>query len=131
VVFADTGALYALAIESDTDHASAIQWLNSTTERLLITNFVFDELMTLMGARGFRNTAIQFGTNLINETFATHYQITDDDFLKAWHIFIKFADKEWSFTDCTSKHVIEKLGISAAFTFDHHFRQFGNVQVVP
>ena len=49
----------------------------------------------------------------------------------AWDIFQKYADKEWSFTDCTSKVVMERLQISKAFAFDQHFRQFGNVVVVP
>lgn len=40
-------------------------------------------------------------------------------------------DKNWSFTDCTSKVVMEQLGVKAAFAFDHHFHQFGTIQVVP
>jgi predicted nucleic acid-binding protein len=45
--------------------------------------------------------------------------------------FKDFDDKDWSFTDCTSKVVIEQRRISQAFAFDHHFNQFGTVQVVP
>jgi predicted nucleic acid-binding protein len=37
----------------------------------------------------------------------------------------------WSFTDCTSKIVIDDLGIRKAAALDEHFRQFGNVTVVP
>jgi len=40
-------------------------------------------------------------------------------------------DKEWSFTDCTSKFVIAQLAIAYALSFDQHFRQFGTVIVVP
>jgi uncharacterized protein len=46
-------------------------------------------------------------------------------------VFKTFADKDWSFTDCTSKIVIEQLGIAQAFAFDHNFEQFGTVQIVP
>lgn len=49
----------------------------------------------------------------------------------AWQVFHDFDDKDWSFTDCTSKVLIEQFGIETAFTFDHHFRQFGTVVVVP
>ncbi len=35
------------------------------------------------------------------------------------------------FADCTSKVVIEKLGLAYAFAFDQHFRQFGTVAIVP
>ena len=46
-------------------------------------------------------------------------------------MFRDYADKDWSFTDCTSKVVIDSLGITTAFSFDQHFRQFGTVTVVP
>jgi len=49
----------------------------------------------------------------------------------AWEVFRQFRDKQWSFTDCVSRVVIERLSIPAAFAFDEHFRQFGNVAVVP
>ncbi len=49
----------------------------------------------------------------------------------AWEIFSRFRDNEWSFTDCVSRVVMGRLGISVAFAFDEHFRQFGTVSVVP
>jgi predicted nucleic acid-binding protein len=45
-------------------------------------------------------------------------------------VFQRFHDKEWSFTDCTSRVVMQRLGIQRAFAFDDHFRQFGTVTVV-
>jgi predicted nucleic acid-binding protein len=33
--------------------------------------------------------------------------------------------------DCTSKVVIERLGLTHALSFDQHFLQFGTVTVVP
>ena len=53
------------------------------------------------------------------------------DLTLAWQTFEQFDDKSWSFTDCTSKVVMEQRGIRKAFAFDHHFYQFGTVQVVP
>jgi len=46
-------------------------------------------------------------------------------------VFRRFRDKGWSFTDCTSRVVIDRLSIPTAFALDQHFRQFGNVTVVP
>jgi len=40
-------------------------------------------------------------------------------------------DQDWSFTDCAGKVVIERFSLVQAFAFDHHFRQFGNIQVIP
>jgi len=57
--------------------------------------------------------------------------ITGDDIAEAWLAFRQFQDKSWSFTDCTSYAVMRPLQIAQAFSFDHHFRQFGTVTVVP
>ena len=62
---------------------------------------------------------------------ATIYYLTKDDIRDTWQVFTRYADKEWSFTDCASKVIMEKLGITEAFAFDQHFRQFGTVNVVP
>lgn len=48
--------------------------------------------------------------------------VTEDDVRGAWHAFRKYRDRHWSFTDCTSKVVLERLRIPQAFAFDHHFR---------
>ena len=48
-----------------------------------------------------------------------------------WLAFSTFRDKDWSFTDCVSRVVMERLGITTEVAFDVHFRQFGNVAVVP
>jgi predicted nucleic acid-binding protein len=44
---------------------------------------------------------------------------------RAWVIFKRYADKDFGFLDCTSFAVMETLGITEAFSFDRHFRQFG------
>jgi predicted nucleic acid-binding protein len=101
---------------------------------LVTSDYVIDEALTLLKARGEPVRAQQLGTLLFSGNFAgfvkLHY-LTEDDILAAWHVFQTYNDKEWSFTDCTSKIVIEKLGITHAFAFDQHFRQFGSVAVVP
>ncbi len=50
---------------------------------------------------------------------------------EAWKVFAAYQDKGWSFTDCVSRVVMERMGIVSAFAFDEHFRQFGTVHVVP
>lgn len=64
------------------------------------------------------------------ELAKVHY-LTAADIAAAAELFRTYADKDWSFTDCTSKVVMESLGITTAFSFDRHFRQFGNITVVP
>jgi predicted nucleic acid-binding protein len=84
-----------------------------------------------MRARGQNRTAIDFGTFVFSGQLATIHFLTATYVAAAWDVFHRFADKAWSFTDCTSKVVMESLGVSTAFGFDQHFRQFGTVAVVP
>ncbi len=131
MIFVDTGAWFAAAVPSDPNHPAASSWLSSNTEPLLTTNYVVDETLTLLRARGEKTRALLLGEGFFNDRLAEIYLLAEDDISFAWEAFKRFDDKEWSFTDCTSKVVIERLGITQAFAFDHHFRQFGTVQVVP
>jgi hypothetical protein len=54
-----------------------------------------------------------------------------DEIIEAWRQFREFRDKDWSFTDISSKVVMERLSIRKAFAFDRHFRQFGSFEVIP
>jgi predicted nucleic acid-binding protein len=131
MIFVDTGAWYASIVPSDVDHPVASAWLADNAEPLLTTNYVVDETLTLLRARGERARSLLLGERLFHSELAEIYVLTEDDIYLAWETFKRFEDKDWSFTDCASKVVIEKFGLSQAFAFDRHFRQFGTVQVVP
>ena len=131
MIFVDTGAWFASVIPTDPDHAAAHAWLAANTSSLLTTDYVVDETLTLLRARGERTRALLLGAKFFASEFAVIHKISEAQIALAWRVFEHFADKDWSFTDCTSKVVIEQLGIAEAFAFDHHFKQFGTVQVVP
>lgn len=131
MIFVDTSAWYASIIPTETYHRMAIDWLSRNNEQLLTTDFIADETLTLLRARGENERAITTANDLFNQVIAQMYYLTEADILEAWHVFQRYSDKDWSFTDCTCKVVIEKLGITHAFSFDQHFRQFGSIVVVP
>lgn len=131
MIFIDTGAWYASFVSADADHAVATQWMARNTQRLVTTDYVMDETLTLLRSRGYSSIAMQFGLNAFAGRLAIVHYLTPAEIAAAWDVFNRFADKEWSFTDCTSKVVMESLGITIAFSFDQHFRQFGSVAVVP
>ena len=131
MIFTDTGGWYGLSVPEDPSHAAAVIWSARNQQPLFTTDFVVDETLTLLKARGHQAVALTLGKGFFNGSLATVYHLTEDDIRDAWQVFTRYADKEWSFTDCTSKVIMEKLGITQAFAFDQHFRQFGTVTVVP
>ena len=131
MIFVDTGAWYALAMPADPDHESAKGVLASINEPLLTTDCVVDELLTLFVVRGRKSKGIEWRHEVLERGGTNLERVLDDDFANALQIYEQFADKAWSFTDCTSYVVMRRLGIKAAFSFDGDFRQFGTVTVLP
>ncbi len=131
MIFTDTGGWYGLFIPEDPNHLAAVSWSARNRQPLVTTDYVVDETLTLLKARGHDQVALGLGQQFFSGSLATIYYLTEDDIRASWQVFTRYADKEWSFTDCTSKVIMEKLGIAEAFAFDHHFRQFGTVTVVP
>jgi len=131
VIFVDTGAWFAAFVPSDPDHRAADAWLDANTQPLLTTDFILDELLTLLKRRGEFERAMEIGPALIQGKVARLESIQTEDIQAAWGVFQRYRDKGWSFTDCTSRIVMQRLTVSTAFAFDEHFRQFGTVTVVP
>jgi hypothetical protein len=131
MVFVDTGPLYALVVQSDINHTRAMAWHSSHATKLITTDYVLDELLTLLRGRGHADAAIATGRRLFSGALAQIEWVTPEDVRKAWTVFRDFHDKAWSFTDCVSRVVMERLKVKTAFAVDDHFRQFGTVTVVP
>ncbi|MBX9579860.1 MAG: hypothetical protein K2X87_06085 [Gemmataceae bacterium] len=133
MTFADTSGWYSFLVPDDVFHQDAVDWMTAYTGVLLTTDYVVDETLTLLRSRGYGAKAVAFGNRVYGGAggrVRLHY-LTVAEIAAAWDVFRRYADKDWSFTDCTSKVAIEALGVPEAFTCDHHFRQFGTVAVVP
>ena len=131
MIFVDTSAWFAASVRNDQYYPYARAWLVQNAELLVTTDYVLDELLTLLKCRGEFQRAVRLGEGILRQEIARLEWLTPTDVEAAWDAFRRFRDKEWSFTDCTSRVVMERLSISTAFAFDEHFRQFGNVTVVP
>jgi uncharacterized protein len=131
VILVDTGAWFAAFVPNDADHRTADDWLARNMEPLVTTDYIFDELLTLLKCRGEMDRALYLGRLLLEGSVASIEWVTRADVESAWNVYRQFRDKEWSFTDCTSRVIMERLSIREAFAFDEHFRQFGTVSVVP
>ncbi|QSJ17642.1 type II toxin-antitoxin system VapC family toxin [Nostoc sp. UHCC 0702] len=131
MIFVDTSAWFASIVPSDTDHQAATLWVNQNTQPLITTDYIVDETLTLLRSRGESLRAISLGEAFFSGVLTTIYYLTEEDIRETWQIFRQFSDKNWSFTDCSSRVIMNKLHLTQAFTFDHHFRQFGFVNIVP
>lgn len=131
MIFVDTGAWFALSVESDPDHESAKTFIAGNREPLVTSDFVIDELMTLFVVRHEKAKGIEWLRDVLDGGGVAVIRIDSECFADACRIYIEFADKAWSFTDCTSYAVMRRLSITKALSFDDDFRQFGTVQVVP
>jgi uncharacterized protein len=131
MIFVDSSAWFAVFSLRDANHPVAMSIIRSIHEPLITSDYIVDETLTLLRARGENHRALVFGKRVVEGGWAKIVKIDDTDFAAAWTIFRNYHDKEWSFTDCTSLVVIKQLGIAQAFAFDEHFRQFGIMSVVP
>jgi len=131
VIFVDTGAWFARVVPTDPDHAAANAWFVQNREPLITSDYVVDETLTLLRTRGERRRAMEMGLLFFSGRIARLYFLSEADLRAAWQIFEQFEDKDWSFTDCTSKVLCERLAITQAVAFDEHFRQFGSMTVWP
>lgn len=131
MTFVDTGAWAALFAPQDPLHDVAADWMLANEDLLVTTDYVVDEVLTLLKARFGIPVALDAGQALWSETLATLVYLDHRDIAEAWRIFQRYTDKDWSFTDCSSYAVMRRLGIPAAFTFDRHFSQMPGIRRVP
>jgi predicted nucleic acid-binding protein len=56
--------------------------------------------------------------------------VRPDEEQKARDILARYTDKDWTLCDAISFAVLDARQVRRAFTFDHHFRQYGRIQVL-
>ncbi len=124
-VFVDTGGWFAALARRDQDHAAAADFLKRWRGKLVTTDYVLDETLTLIQARINHATAVEFLDAIERSNTLDLVFVAPDDYYKALDLFRKRGDKQWSFTDCTSFTVMARRDLSHALAFDNHFHQAG------
>lgn len=128
-IFVDTSLFYAHAFARDVHHRLAVDFLRRPPAPLVTTNFVFDELVTILRYDFGHRVAAEYGRHLLESKICALARLTPEDEEAAWHLFLKYADQNFSFTDCTSFAFMRRLGITEAATFDSHFETAGFVRL--
>ena len=124
-MFVDTGAWYALVDERDPSHAEALDLVEGAHAELITTNWVVGESLNLTRSRLGHRVAVTLGAELRVRPGIRIVRVGQKDEEEAWRLFQRYADKDFSFTDCTSFAVMRRLGLTRAFAFDRHFQQMG------
>ncbi|MEA1053922.1 hypothetical protein U5801_29530, partial [Lamprobacter modestohalophilus] len=91
---------------------------------------VMDETVTLLLSRVGHNYAVKFLDMLQTSRKIRLVYLTPTQIAATAVLFRERADKEWSFTDCSSFVLMQEYQVQIAFAFDEHFKQAG-FQVKP
>ena len=129
-LFVDTSAWFAFANRKDLNHARVRAVLRQFPGRLVSSNFVFDETISLCLYRLGHKAARTAGSVLMDPDIVDLVRITAEDEQAAWALFCNRSDHRFSFTDCTSFVVMRRLGLPKALALDDDFRVEG-FEVVP
>lgn len=120
-LFIDTGTRYALVDRNGPEHVKATEYFKLNELPLITTNFIFDEIVTLLMSRLGWSVTKNSGQRLKDSTFVSLISAKNEDEGRGWEIFLKYKDKRFSYTDCTSFAVMERLRLNRVFSFDKHF----------
>ncbi len=131
-VFVDTWGWLALGHHRDSFHGKVQEvfaQMQMNHIPLFSSEYVFDELITLLFRRENYNEAVKFAENLFaaagnNELVIE--KVTEQRFYRAWQLRKWLRDKPHiSFTDITSMIIMQDLSISYVLTDDEHFLHVG------
>ena len=126
-LFVDTAAWIGLEVTNDEHHLAANAFLQDAGRAFqwVTTNWILWEAVTWLSRRAGHASAVRFGERLLVSGKLEIVTVTPRLEMSAWEIFRRCHDKDFGFIDCTSFATMRALGITAAFTFDEHFRQAG------
>lgn len=118
----DTGAWYAAADKSDRHHRAARQFYleHAADGSFVTTDLIVAETWSLLSAHLGRPAAFTFWATL-RDTRTPIVTIDPVDLESAWQIVQAFPDQTFSFVDCTTFAVMQRLGVDEAFAFNAHF----------
>jgi predicted nucleic acid-binding protein len=125
----DSSAILALIDADDRDHDTAARIaheLASERRPCFITNYLEAETHALLLRKLGRSMARDWLLTARLPVLRVSPQ--EEDLARS--IVSRFVDKDFSLCDALSFAVIEKRGIWAAFSFDHHFRQYGRFRLL-
>jgi uncharacterized protein len=125
----DSSAVLALLDADDGDHDAAVavaHRLASERRPCFLTNYLEAEthalLLRKLGRQMAREWLLSGGLPVL--------RVLPGEEQGAREILARYSDKDWSLCDAISFAVMEARSVRTAFSFDHHFVQYGRVEVL-
>ncbi|MBI2316532.1 MAG: type II toxin-antitoxin system VapC family toxin [Betaproteobacteria bacterium] len=128
-LFIDTSAWFAFANRADPDHKAVVGLLDAFKGRLVTSNFVFDETVTLCLYRLGHAAAERVGRVLRDSAQVDLVRVAPEDESAGWQLFRERRDKQYSFTDCSSFALMRRLDLKTAAALDDDFAGEGFEQL--
>lgn len=125
----DSSAILALLDADDADHLTAIRVarrIAAEKRPSFITNYIEVETHALLVRKLGRSIAREW----LLAGGLTVVVASPDEEHNAKAIIARYADKDWTLCDAISFALIDARRVKRAFTFDHHFRQYGRFEVL-
>ena len=125
----DSSAILALLDADDADHGRAVavaRKIASEERPSFITNYLETETHALLLRKLGRTIARQW---LLTGGLPVVRALPAEE-QSAREILVRHTGKDWTLCDAISFAVLDARHIARAFTFDHHFRQYGRIQVL-
>ena len=127
-LFVDTAGWMACADGRDPVHKKACdardRWLGKGGI-LITSDYIMDESLTLIRQRLGLQAAEIWWQMLEGSSFLQWELVGPERAEKARHLFFRFKDKDFSFTDCTSFIIMQELKLRNVLSSDKHFHQMG------
>ncbi len=129
MIFVDSSAWLTVADVGDGNHRTAISFFarlfKGSAGRLLTSNYVLDETLTLLRTRVAQELARQFIAGVEGRPSLQQILVAPAHYRPALARFLGQGEKNWNFTDCTSFAIMRELGIRDAFAFDSDLQEAG------
>jgi len=125
----DSSAILALLDADDADHARAVgvaHQLAAERRPGFITNYIEAEAHALLVRKLGRAIAREW---LLTGGLPVLRALSQEE-ERAREILARHTDKDWTLCDAISFALLDARHVARAFSFDHHFRQYGRFQVL-
>lgn len=133
MIFLDTSFLVALSMEDDQNHSKAIiiakEIEQGTFGETFISDYIFDETITfLLGLTKSVERTTKLGDPL--KEASELILVGELTFASSWDTFKTQRTTRFSFTDCTTIHILKASNIKNIATFDAEFKTLKGISVV-